>query len=109
MKKLFFIIGILALFSCASIQPATSYSHTLRKGQGDNVGKITYVIEKRGYSIITIENMVAPLYIEGRLPIKKPYKDVCVWIEYNRKGEIYRYNFIYDGRRYKVDTELTNS
>jgi len=99
MKKLLFIIGILALVSCASIEPATSYYFTPRAGQTDDVGKITQVLERNGYSIIIVENLVQPIYVNGRISdINTPSDtNAYVWKEKNRQ------HLVFNNKRYLIE------
>jgi len=104
MKKLLFIIGIIALVGCAGIEPATSYHFTPRSDKSVDIGKITYVIERNDYSIITVENLVTPIYIKGRLPdINIPSNsEAYLW-----KESTNRCHFVFDHRRYLIDTSKT--
>lgn len=91
------------MVSCATIEPATSYHFVPRNGQVEEIGKVTYVIETSGYSIITVENLISPIYVEGKLPIDIPSDMMSyVWKESND-----RYHFVYDHKRYLIDNAKT--
>ena len=84
MKKTILLLGIIMLASCVSMETATYY-HIVPQNKRDveDVGKITYVMEKHGYSIITTEYMTLPVYVSGKLKeIKKPYdENAYIWTE----------------------------
>ena len=102
------MVGMLWLFSgCSTMKPATSYSNNIRGDKAIYVGKVSYVLEKEGYSIINVDSIYNPIYIIGEIKeMKPPYKDAHIYPEYTKKGELYRYNFIYDGRRYFADNKI---
>jgi hypothetical protein len=102
MKHLLFIFGIFALTSCATIEPATSYYFSPRNNV-EELGELQMIIERQGYSIITVENCCTPIYVEGKLPkIEIPSK-CYLWKQSDDK-----YHFVVDNRRYEIDTEKTN-
>lgn len=107
MKNLIILIGIVMLTGCSTMKPATSYSNNIRGDKAMYVGKVTYVMEKQGYSIINVDSIYNPIYIVGTVKeIQHPYQDAHIYAEYSKKGDLYRYNFIYDGRRYIADNNL---
>jgi len=111
MKNIMLILVVFLMASCASIKPAQTYRpNSTWKSNYENVGKIIGVTERNGYSIVTVEDLVTPIYIEGRMKIKKPFKPAFVKKEYSRTtGELYHYYFVYDDERYLVDSKLTDS
>lgn len=101
MRKLLVILGFFAMMSCVSMQSATSYHYTPKKTDQD-VGKITYILEAQGYSIVTVEKLVAPIYVDGKLSeIKKPYDAIAhIWTE--KSG---RQHLVYKNKRYLIDED----
>jgi len=71
----------------------------------ENVGKVVYLLEKEGYSIITVEKLATPIYIQGKVNTKLviPSNTDChIWE--NPKG---RYHFVWYYQRYYIDGEKT--
>lgn len=107
MKTIIQLFSIALLASCVSMEPAAYYYQNPHTNQIDNVGEITYVIEKNGYSIIMAEAITQPLYIKGKLTeIEEPYENGSIWKE--RRGDEYAYHFVYDGKRYLIDHTKSN-
>jgi len=105
MKKVFLLIAVVFLASCSTMKPAVSYHHFPGHDQGENIGKITQVLEKQGYSIIMTDKSIYPVYVWGKLPkdIGGPRAlDAYIWREYNRKGEVCKSHFIFNHKRYLI-------
>ena len=100
MKKLLIVLGFFMMMSCVNMQSATSYHYTPKKTDQD-VGKITYIMEVNGFSIVTVEKLVAPVYVCGKLSeIKKPYNTAYIWTE--KSG---RQHLVYKNKRYLIDND----
>jgi len=56
---------IVFMISCSTMEPATAYHYN---GKSDSIGQVVDVIETHGYSIITVDNMLKPYYIKGKMP-----------------------------------------
>jgi len=107
MKKLIILIGIVILSGCSTMKPATSYNNNIHENKTKYVGKVTYVMEKEGYSIINVDSMCTSIYIMGTVKeIQPPYKDAHVYVENTKKGDLYKYNFIYDDKKYLADKDI---
>lgn len=101
MKKILLILGIFALVSCVGMQSATSYYYTPKTTEDLNLGKITYIVEKQGYSIISVEKPNTLIYVCGRLDgVEKPYVSLAYIM---KQGKVI--SFVYENKRYLVDDE----
>ena len=106
MKNLLLVLVIFALVSCVGTQSATSYHYTPKLNQDVNIGEVTYVVEKYGYSIITIHNQNpdafrpdTTIYVEKRVDeIQKPYLSSSYLMK--QGNETY---FVYNNKRYLID------
>ena len=100
MKKILLVLAIFALVSCVGMQSAPSY-HYVPKTQDTDIGMITYIVEKQGYSIITVERTNTLIYVNGRLDdVKKPYLSTSYIMQQGNKS-----HFVYEGKRYQIDIE----
>jgi hypothetical protein len=88
---------IVLLGSCVTTKPAKFYH--ISNSKGADVGKITQVVEKNGFSIISTELTNKPIYVVGKLKdVKRPYKsDARIW---ERSED--EYYFCYEGKRYEI-------
>ena len=106
MKNLLLILGIFALVSCVGMQSATTYHYTPKTNQDRNIGEVTYVVEKNGYSIITVRNFNpdafrpdTTLYVRGRVDeVQKPYLSSSYIMKQGSKT-----HFVYNNKRYLID------
>jgi len=103
MKKLALLIIAIFAFSCSVMEPATSYScHRNPKGC-ECVGNILYIVEKQGYSIVTVDSLFHPVYIKGELPKNSLGVQAFIWDQYSRKGDLVKSSLICNQRRYVID------
>ena len=101
MKKLLLVLAIFALVSCVGMQSATSYHYVPKINKDMDIGKITYIVEKKGYSIITVERPNTLIYVSGRLNgVRKPYLAPAFIMQQGNKN-----HFVYEGKRYAIDVE----
>lgn len=104
MKKLILIFTLFALVSCVGMQSATSYHYVPKLDKDECVGSITYIVEKSGFSIITVEKSNTIIYVCGRLnDIKKPYLSQAYILEQNDIK-----HFVYENKRYLIDVEKSS-
>ena len=125
MKKLFLLLGIIALIGCTTTERAVSYhfvpQHTnLHDGTYLNgiseekllemnnplfdVGKIQQIIERNGYSIVLLEKLSRPIYVNGRLnEIKSFDMDAYIWAE--KVGKEIRFHLVHAHKRYVIDKD----
>jgi hypothetical protein len=104
MKRILLLLGIVALVGCTTMKPATSYHFTPNPNQVEDLGRVVYLIEKEGYSIITVENLVCPIYIQGTLPEMEIPTDYHAYLWEKPEG---RYHFVWMHKRYFIDGEKT--
>ena len=106
MKNLLLVLIIFALVSCVGTKSATSYHYKPNTKRDRNMGDVTYVVEKSGYSIITICNpdpkAFRPdtvIYVKGRVDeVKKPYQQSSYIMKRGNDS-----HFVYNNKRYLID------
>lgn len=106
MKKIVLVLAVFALVSCVGMQSATSYYHQPNSKRDKNIGEVTYVVEKHGYSIITIHNpdpnafrQDTTIYVKGRVDeVKKPYLLSSYVMKRGNDS-----HFVYNNKRYLID------
>ena len=106
MKKLLLMFGIIALVSCVGMQSATTYHYVPKSNKDRNVGEVTYVVEKNGYSIITVRDLNpdafrldTTIYVKGRVDeVEKPYLSSSYIMKRGNDS-----HFVYNNKRYLID------
>ena len=123
MRKLFLLLGIFALIGCASTEPAVYYHFypqhtnlhdgTLLNGISEekllemnnplfDVGKIQQIIERNGYSIVLLEKLSRPIYVNGKLNKIHSY-DMGAYVWAEKVGEEIRFHLVHAHKRYVID------
>ena len=106
MKNLLLVLIIFALVSCVGTQSATSYHYVPNTKRDRNMGEVTQVLEKYGYSIITIHTpdpnafrQDTTIYVKGRVDeVKKPYKSSSYVMKRGNES-----HFVHNNKRYLID------